>query len=62
MYHTLITGASNGLGLEMAKKCAQLGRSVLLVSLPNQNLAKIADNIGKEYKLLQMQLEISLLN
>ena len=38
MKYTLITGASQGMGLHMAKECASLNRNVLLVSLPNENL------------------------
>ena len=37
MKYTLITGASQGMGLLMAKKCATLKRNVLLISLPNEN-------------------------
>jgi hypothetical protein len=49
--YTLITGASQGMGKQMAVECAMRGRNVLLVSLPNENLENIADNIAKEYNI-----------
>lgn len=50
-HYTLITGSSSGLGLEMARKCATLNRNVLLVSLPNENLAQIALEISTEFNV-----------
>ena len=48
---TLITGASSGIGLEMAKVCAERGMNVLLVSLPNEDLEGKATAISKKYKV-----------
>jgi len=49
--YTLITGASQGMGKQMAHECAMLGRNVLLVSLPNEGLQNIAEEITKEFKV-----------
>jgi hypothetical protein len=51
MKYTLITGASNGLGLAMAKTCAGLGHHLILVSLPNENLSRIAANLSAEFRI-----------
>ena len=48
---TLITGASSGIGLEMANVCAEKGMNVLLVSLPNEDLAGKATAISTKYKI-----------
>ena len=46
MKYTLITGASQGMGLHMAEECASLNRNVLLVSLPGENLQKLSIDIN----------------
>ncbi len=38
---TLITGASRGLGKELATQCAQLGHNLLLISLPNEGIVQL---------------------
>ena len=48
MKYTLITGASQGMGLHMAEECASLNRNVLLVSLPNENLEKLSLELKKK--------------
>ena len=48
---TLITGASSGIGLEMANVCAEKGMNILLVSLPNEDLAATSKSISKKYKI-----------
>ena len=45
MKYTLITGASKGMGLEMAHVCAAKKMNLLLVSLPNEGLEKISISI-----------------
>ena len=40
MKFTLITGASSGIGLELSRECARLGRNVLMVSLPEKTCVK----------------------
>ena len=60
MKYTLITGASQGMGLLMAKKCATLKRNVLLISLPNENLSNIAIEISNEFQVSCHYFEIDL--
>ncbi len=58
--HTLITGASHGLGLEFAHKCASLGHSLLLTSLPKEDLPNIGKKLAKEYGVSVKVLETDL--
>ena len=51
MKYTLITGASKGMGLEMAHVCAAKKMNLLLVSLPNEGLDKLASYISNEYNV-----------
>ena len=60
MHYTVITGASQGMGLEMAKECARLGRNILLISLPNEKLSEISKNISEEFKVRTDFFEIDL--
>jgi len=60
MKYTLITGASQGMGLEMARECASLGRNVLLVSLPKENLKNLSVVISKEFNVLTDFYEVDL--
>jgi short-subunit dehydrogenase len=48
---TLITGASGGLGKAFAKIYAENGNNLLLVSTSNDKLAKLKDEIEKEYNV-----------
>ncbi len=49
--YTLITGASTGLGKQFANECAMRKMNLILVSLPNEGLAEIAEKIIKEYNI-----------
>ena len=49
MKYTLITGSSKGIGVEMAYVCAKRKMNLLLVSLPNENLSKITQDISHKY-------------
>ena len=60
MKYTLIKGASQGMGLEMARECASLGRNVLLVSLPKENLKNLSVVISKEFNVLTDFYEVDL--
>ena len=60
MKYTLITGASQGMGLHMAKECAALNRNVLLISLPNENLQKLSLEIKEKYSVQSAYFEIDL--
>ena len=50
MKYTLITGASKGMGLEMAHVCAAKNEFIASF-LPNEGLEKLALSISNEYKL-----------
>lgn len=58
--YTLITGASLGIGNTMARYCAGLGMNLALVSLPNEQLGKTAEDLAKQYKVKVYFLEIDL--
>ena len=60
MKYTLITGASQGMGWHMAKECAALNRNILLISLPNENLSQLANDITNEFKVSCHFFEIDL--
>lgn len=49
--YTLITGASSGIGAELAKQSAGRGNNVLIVALEDQNLYEIKDHITKSYSV-----------
>ena len=46
---TLITGASHGIGREMAFVCAEKGFNLLLIALPDSNLAQLSDELRNKY-------------
>jgi short-subunit dehydrogenase len=48
---TLITGASGGIGKEMAIICAQRGFNLLLVALAESNLAELSEELRKTYSV-----------
>ena len=60
MKYTLITGASQGMGLEMARECASLGRNILLISLPKENLKVLSKNIANKFNVQTDYYEIDL--
>ena len=60
MKYTLITGASQGMGLEMARECASLGRNILLISLPKENLKVLSENISEKFNVQTDFYEIDL--
>lgn len=47
--YCLITGASSGLGKEMAKECGQRGRNLLLTSLPGENMKELGKELAHEF-------------
>ena len=51
MKRVLITGASQGLGLALAKKYAKMGYSLLLVARNKDTLLNLKDFIFNEYKI-----------
>ena len=54
---TLITGASSGLGREMAIECAAQGRNLILVALPGRNLDVFCDLLQKDYSIIARYYE-----
>lgn len=60
--YTLITGASSGLGKAFAEECAKQNRNLLLVSLPNENLPGLSEELKKEYQIEVFCKEADLTN
>ena len=60
MKYTLITGASQGMGLHMAEECASLNRNVLLVYIQGENLKKLSVDIKEKYGVQSAYFEIDL--
>lgn len=58
--YTLITGASTGLGKELAIGCARMGRNIVLVALPGGNLSSLANHLMLEYGVLVKIYEFDL--
>jgi uncharacterized protein len=48
-HYTLITGASSGIGMQMAYECAKRGQNLILVALPNAGLRQVAEDIKLKY-------------
>lgn len=58
--YTLITGASTGLGRELAIECARRGRNLLLVALPGRNLQYLCRELERHYGILAVARECDL--
>ncbi|HKI89570.1 MAG TPA: SDR family NAD(P)-dependent oxidoreductase, partial [Draconibacterium sp.] len=59
-YYTLITGANAGIGKQIAFECAGKGFNLLLVSLPNTGLDKLAEEIKEKYQVEADYIDIDL--
>lgn len=51
MKYTLITGASNGIGKEMAINCASRKMNLVLVSLPNENVQELSKELSVKHNV-----------
>jgi hypothetical protein len=49
--YTLITGASSGIGKSIAWYCGSLGMNLVLISLPDEGLEKVAREIAEKHKV-----------
>lgn len=59
---TLITGASSGLGKELAIECARRKMNLILVSLPGENLPELCINLAEKYQVDAFPYETDLTN
>ena len=59
-FFTLVTGASAGLGKQIAIECAKRGFNLYLVSLPKTGLEDFADELNETYKVKVEYLSIDL--
>ncbi|MBI9053366.1 MAG: SDR family oxidoreductase [Bacteroidales bacterium] len=62
MDYTLITGASSGIGYELALLFAKNGHNLILVSRNKNRLTKITDNLKKDFKIETHIIPIDLSN
>ncbi|MEM0999193.1 MAG: SDR family NAD(P)-dependent oxidoreductase [Bacteroidota bacterium] len=60
LLYTLITGASRGIGLALARECASRGMNLVLVALPGEDLAGICTEISAAHKVDARFLEMDL--
>jgi uncharacterized protein len=58
--YTLITGASCGLGKELALECARRGRHLLLTALPYENVDTLGEKIAREFNIRVVAFEADL--
>lgn len=58
--YTLITGASTGLGKELAIECARRKMNLILVSLPGENLPELCSNLADRFQIMAFPYETDL--
>lgn len=58
--YTLITGASTGLGKELALQCAQFGMNLILTALPGEGIKKLGTELCLKFKILVRTYEFDL--
>jgi len=54
----LITGGSSGIGLELAKKCADKGFNLILVALNKDRLESAAEELREKVKVTRDMVEV----
>lgn len=61
---TLVTGASSGIGKEIAWYCGSLGMNLILVSLPDERLDQVATEIAEKHsvKVVYFQTDLTKLD
>lgn len=57
---TFITGASSGLGREIAIECARRGMNLILAALPGRNLSRLCMNLTEEFGVKAVYYETDL--
>ncbi len=60
--YTVITGASTGLGRELAIENARRGRNLILVALKGRNLPQLAEELGRKFGIRAVAKECDLTN
>ncbi|HOW25010.1 MAG TPA: SDR family oxidoreductase [Bacteroidales bacterium] len=60
MSNALITGASSGIGYELARHFARKGHHVILVARQEEKLAQVADELRKRYQIDAQIISIDL--
>ncbi len=58
--YAVVTGASQGLGKAFAENLAKKHINLILVSLPNQNLKELSEELSKMYKIKTHYYEVDL--
>ncbi|MGI6545091.1 MAG: SDR family NAD(P)-dependent oxidoreductase [Fastidiosipilaceae bacterium] len=56
MNYTLITGASGGIGLEIARECAAQGHSLILTARDRDKLAALREELIGKYKDIKVKI------
>jgi len=59
---TLVTGASSGIGKEIAWYCGSIGMNLILVSLPDEKLDQVALEIAEKHGIQTFYYETDLTN
>ena len=54
--HSVVTGGSGGIGLEIARRLVELGGSVTLVARDEERLARAADEIGRGTEFIPLDI------
>lgn len=58
--YTVITGASKGLGRELAIECAQNNINLILIALPSEDLKSLCEQLMNKFKIKAQYYEVDL--